>query len=179
MKVNVSFTDAQIKSILKNNLVILVDSREQKNQHILSYLDKKKIKYELTKLDYGDYSCKFVDLETYGITYPISLEKNCVVERKNSLEEVSGNLTQGRTQFENEFIRAKGDNCNVHLVIADGSFDKVAYSQYNTEFNNKSFYNSLLSFQIKYGLSIEFVSEKIFPLHLLNVLTIEARNHLK
>lgn len=179
MKVNVSFTDTQIKSILKNNIVILIDSREQKNQHIIEYLEKKKIKYEVTTLEYGDYSCKFEELEKFGINYPISLEKNCVIERKNSLEEVSGNLTQGRNRFENEFIKAKGDGCSVHLVIADGSYDKIAYSQYNTEFNNKSFYNSLISFQIKYGLSIEFVSEKIFPLHLLNVLHIEARKFLK
>ena len=43
--------------ILLSNLCIVVDTREQVNQHIISYFDKKKIKYTVRKLDQGDYSC--------------------------------------------------------------------------------------------------------------------------
>ena len=39
-------------------MVVLVDSREQKNGHILDYFQRQGIAYEIQKLDYGDYSCK-------------------------------------------------------------------------------------------------------------------------
>lgn len=37
-------------------MVILVDSREKKNSHILDYFRKQKIAYQVEKLEYNDYS---------------------------------------------------------------------------------------------------------------------------
>lgn len=41
---------------LTKQMVILVDSREKKNSHILDYFKKQKIAYQVEKLEYGDYS---------------------------------------------------------------------------------------------------------------------------
>ena len=49
------FSTEDIKKLTKS-MVILVDSREQKNGHILDYFKKQGIPYQVTKLDYGDYS---------------------------------------------------------------------------------------------------------------------------
>lgn len=49
------FTVGEIKNLAKR-MVILVDSREKKNDHILGYFKKQGIAYQETKLDYGDYS---------------------------------------------------------------------------------------------------------------------------
>ncbi len=46
----------EIKGMLKE-MIVLVDSREQKNAHILDYFQRQGIPYEVEKLDYGDYSC--------------------------------------------------------------------------------------------------------------------------
>ena len=37
-------------------MIVLVDSREKKNSHILDYFRKQKIAYQVEKLEYGDYS---------------------------------------------------------------------------------------------------------------------------
>ena len=42
--------------LLLDNMVILVDTREKKNQHITSVWDKQGIKYKSMKLDQADYS---------------------------------------------------------------------------------------------------------------------------
>ena len=44
-----------IKKLTKQ-MVILVDSREKKNSHILDYFRKQKISFQTEKLEYGDYS---------------------------------------------------------------------------------------------------------------------------
>lgn len=49
------FSVEEIKKLTKS-MVILVDSREKKNTHILDYFRKQKIAYQVEKLEYGDYS---------------------------------------------------------------------------------------------------------------------------
>lgn len=49
------FTVEEIKKLTKS-LVILVDSREKKNAHVLDYFKKQGISYQVLKLEYGDYS---------------------------------------------------------------------------------------------------------------------------
>lgn len=50
------FTDKELKEVLKN-LTILVDTRENSNQHVIEFFNKKKIPYKVKKLDFGDYGC--------------------------------------------------------------------------------------------------------------------------
>ena len=49
------YTDKEIKELLKS-MVILVDSRENANSHILKWFDEKKISYKIEKLEFCDYS---------------------------------------------------------------------------------------------------------------------------
>ena len=49
------YTDKEIEQIVKS-IVILTDTREQKNDHILSWLDKKGIAHKSKALSNGDYS---------------------------------------------------------------------------------------------------------------------------
>ena len=57
------FSVEELKKLTKN-LVVLVDSREKKNSHILEYFKKQGITYISTKLDYGDYSFYIPAAET-------------------------------------------------------------------------------------------------------------------
>lgn len=45
----------EIKRLTKS-IIVLVDSREKKNSHILDYFWKQKIAYQVEKLEYDDYS---------------------------------------------------------------------------------------------------------------------------
>lgn len=152
------FTDKEISEILKNNLVILIDTREKKNQDIVKYFNDKGIRHEPLKLDFGDYSFKIEKCEQLGIMRDQYYINEVAVERKGSLEEVSGNLCQKRTQFENELLRAKGVGCKLFMMIEGATMDDIIHHRYNTQYVPLSFIASLRSFQARYGLHIEFTS---------------------
>ncbi len=151
------FTDKELKELLKS-MVILVDSREQRAEHITDWLDEKKIAYKVEKLDFCDYSFYLPANMDLGIVKDLYFTDKIAIERKANLEEISGNLCQGRTAFENEFIRA--GNSKVHLLIESASYEDILAHQYKTEYNPISFLASLHSFQNRYDLSINFIKDK-------------------
>ena len=105
------FSVEDIKRLTKS-MIVLVDSREKKNSHILDYFKKQKITYQVEKLEYGDYSFM---IPAVAAGEDIYFHKDIIIERKASLEELSGNLAQKRQQFETEFLKAKSDNCKSYL----------------------------------------------------------------
>lgn len=109
------FSVEELKKLTKS-LVVLVDSREKKNDHILSYFTKQGVAYQKTKLDYGDYSF-YIPAAAAG--EDIYFHRDIVIERKASLEELSGNLAQERERFEKEFLKAGNDGCKVYLMIEE------------------------------------------------------------
>src|SRR5437764_8495291 len=97
-----NYSQKEIDSILKS-MVIVVDSREQKNKHITNYFEAQKIIYMSRALKTGDYSAFIPKNEELGITRDIHLQ--ATVERKNSIDELAQSITD-RSRFENELIRA-------------------------------------------------------------------------
>lgn len=85
------FTDKELKEILKN-LTILIDTREQANQHVIDFFEKKKIPYKVKKLDYGDYGCMLPINSFEGQQREIYFDRDIVIERKNGIDEIAGNL---------------------------------------------------------------------------------------
>lgn len=75
-------------------VVILYDTREQENTHILQWLDEYNIKYERRKLDIGDYSF---------LAEGKDFSQSCVIERKKDIDELYGSTQQGRERVEREF----------------------------------------------------------------------------
>ena len=154
------YTDYALKEIL-DSFHILVDTREQENKHIIDSFDKFGIAYKVRKLDYGDYSCFLPANPGLGIVRDIYFTSQVAIERKGSLEELSGNLTKNRQQFENELLRASGAGCRLVLMIEQGSWEDIAAGKYNTQFKPKAFMASLLSYQVRYGLQINFVTKAL------------------
>lgn len=151
------YTEQEIKQILKS-ITILVDTREQKNDHILTYLKGKSITYKSYKLDFGDYSAMIPANKELGIVRDIYFDKQIIIERKNSLEELSQNLAQHRERFESEWLRAK--DCRKILLIERGSYEDIFNNAYGTNFKPASYFGSLLSFQHRYGLNITFMGKE-------------------
>ena len=87
MQVQYRFSDSEISKLLKENFMVLYDTREQKNQHILDFLDKKKIQYKKKKINEGDYTAIITAREDMGISR--NLYFNIAVERKNSVDELA------------------------------------------------------------------------------------------
>ena len=82
------------KQTFLQNVSVLIDTREQKNEHIVERLDSLGIRHKPKKLDFGDYS-----FQAQGRDFSLS----CVVERKASVNELYGNLTSDRDRIEKEF----------------------------------------------------------------------------
>lgn len=155
------FTDRQVTEIVKS-LVFLVDTREKENSHILQYFDNKKVTYQTKALESGDYSVLIPPNPDFGILVPQTFNKpiqsGIFIERKNSLEELAGNLGRNRDRFEAELERMKG--AEKHLIIEDGSWEKIIKGEYNSLVTPLSYFNSLLTFQSRYGLHIHFVDKR-------------------
>lgn len=150
------YTDKEKKEIL-NNMTILVDTREQENKHILEFFNKKKVKYKEKKLDFGDYSFMLPAMPELGITKPLMFDNEIVVERKGSLTELSGNLTDGRERFEKELIRKQ--DAKFYLMIEGGSWEDIHSGNYNTQYNPNSFLATLNAYIARYGININFVTK--------------------
>jgi ERCC4-type nuclease len=152
------FTDAEVKQLL-GSLVVLVDTREQENGHILSYFDQKKILYEKRALSYGDYSIKIPKNDELGVNRDIFFDNSVIVERKGSLDELAGNLTKDRARFESELIRAKG--VNIALMVENATYTDLVMGRYRSEYKPKSFVATLATFSARYGLDVNFVDKEL------------------
>ncbi|MCK8823995.1 ERCC4 domain-containing protein [Fuchsiella alkaliacetigena] len=150
------YMKTELRQLLKS-MTILVDTQEQKNKHITLYLSKHNTPFKSKKLEFGDYSMMLPANEELGIIRDIYFDNQIAIERKSNLEELSNNLTQGRTQFENELIRAS--NSKLILLIEDArAYEKILNHNYNTKYKPKSFLGSLMAFQARYDIDIQFLN---------------------
>lgn len=170
------FSVEDIKKLTRN-IVILVDSREKQNGHILEYFKKQNIPYQVTKLDYGDYSFMIPAAAAGGDIY---FHRDCVVERKGSLEELSGNLAQNRERFEAEFLRAGNDGCKVYLMVEDPSgYSGIIAHEYRTEFKPTAFMASLKTWESRFECNVQFIDRQYSGYYIVSTFTYFCREALK
>jgi len=151
------YTENESKELLKS-IVVLVDTREQENSHIIDFLEKKKVKYKERKLEFGDYSFYLPANEQLGITRDIWFDKDIVVERKGSLSELAGNLA-GRDRFENELIRKQ--EAKMFLLVENGSWQNINSGMYQSDYKPVSFLATLYTFMARYGISVDFTTKEL------------------
>ena len=170
------YTEKEQKEIL-DSLTVICDTREKSADHITQYFEKKKIPYTIKKLHYGDYSFMIPQNEKLGILKPVSFANQIVIERKSSLEELSGNLTKERERFEKELSLCKAQ---MILLIENANYSDVLTGNYNTEYNKKSFLGSLHSFQFKYSLPFFFMPDnKCSPIFIYATFQYWLRNYIR
>lgn len=124
-------------------MTILVDTREQKADHIIGYFDRKSVNHKKKALNYGDYSFLIPANEKLGIQRDMYFDSKVCVERKGSLEEISGNLSKDRARFEKELSLAPETKV---ILLENANYSDIADGNYNTQYNKKSFIGSLHSF---------------------------------
>ena len=87
--------------------MIICDTREKKNEHILAYFDVREIPYTVRKLDTGDY----MEDSKPGV----------VIDRKRNLDELCGNLfSHDKSRFWREVRRAKDEHIKLIFLIEHG-----------------------------------------------------------
>lgn len=90
------------------DITVVIDTREQQNRHIINVFEKSGIKYEVSKLDFGDYSFRCADRD---------FTLSCIVERKANINEVWGNITKERDRFEREISGLSALTGNAVLIL--------------------------------------------------------------
>lgn len=164
-----------------NNFVIQVDSRENKNFHVLDYFKVKEIKYFVSKLYVGDYT--------------LLHNQSVVVDRKKDMLEIACNICNSKDhqRFKNELINARDNNIKLYILIEDEiiyNLDGVKYYQCpryksngykNGVFHRKGEKMSQVNFEAlgkamktmeeKYGCTFCFARRKDFGRKIVEILT--------
>lgn len=171
-------TPSEMEFILNNNITLIYDSREHQTTALKERLRAVGFKNRREGLKFGDYT---VEYEVNDQTY--NLQNEIVIERKMSLDEICANFTKGRARFEREFERAIAAGAKIHLIIENGSYEKIMEGEYRSRLNSNSLYSSLVAFCDRYNITIHFckpettpvLMRKIFYHHIRNKLTKEIK----
>jgi len=160
------------KAILKN-MIVLVDSREQKNSHVIDHLNDNQIKHQQRKLEFGDYSFK---LGKY------TLESYFAIERKNSLDELISNSIEKDSnnnninRIERELLRAKESEAYLEIMVEENALVDIFNNEYSSSMSINSVLGKINKYKFLYNCNVQFVSNPYQ--RLLEILMSEARYNL-
>lgn len=158
---------------------IIVDSRENVNQHITDAFEKHEVDYEVKKVEVGDYSM-------YVPEFDYTCKMN--IERKASLSELAGNLMESRDEnnhnrFERELIKAKELGIKVVIMIEEECnenwYENLINHRYRSKLNPNSFRGMLMSLSSRYDVSIVGIPKQYAGSFIFNTLAYQLREELK
>ena len=139
---------------------LISDTREKKNQHVLDYFETVGIKYEIAKLDYGDY----MDVYRPGI----------VIDRKQNIAELAKNVVgKDRDRFVRELERAQAAGCKMVILVEQNRYkdrerwisvkepvDLMLWSSPHTKIRGERVFRSLSGLIYKYNISVVFCDKR-------------------
>lgn len=136
-------------------MIIQIDTREQKYDHVLRYFESQGIKTIRSKCVVGDY----VNLENPMV----------VIDRKQSLQEVAGNVCQQHERFIRELELAKELGYRMIVLVEEPSVTDLigVCSWYNFRrktnpkaITGKTLYKIMKTIQDKYDIEWEFTTKQ-------------------
>lgn len=134
---------------------IIVDTREQKYNHVTNYFDEQGIKWVRSKLICGDYQNP--------------LNPTVIIDRKKDLQEVAGNVCQQHDRFVRELELAKELGYKLIVLVEEPNITNVeqVFGWYNWRrrnnpkaINGKTLHKIMKTMESKYNVSWEFTSKK-------------------
>lgn len=166
-------TPREMENILQT-MFLLVDTREQPTEQYYKRLDSVGVPYRRQKLDFGDYSCGYLASDGFEVL----LDKEIVIERKMSLDEICANFTKGRDRFAREFERAANSSAKVHLIVENGNYEKILKGTYRSKLNSNSLLASFMAFADRYNISVHFCKPDTTPTLINKIFYHHIRNKL-
>ena len=124
---------------------ILVDSREQSP---LKFKSDTITDVITTKLNVGDYGCKFKD----GFSPPVFFERK-------ALGDLFSTLTSGYKRFKKEILRAGETNTQLILII-EGTLSKVLNGTKYCRVEGKTIVKTIFTLWVKYNLIPVFCKDR-------------------
>lgn len=167
--------------LLVDNMVIIIDTREQENSHIVDYFKRTNKEFIIKKLDRGDYSLLIKSndqTKELGIFKDLIFD-DIVIERKGSIDELIGNFAE-RNRIENEFKSAKYSNKKTKLLIEDEvGYSKICAGNYKSKMSAKSIIATLESFCDRYDIEVQFIDKKLIGMKIYTILKYSFLNSIK
>lgn len=170
------YTGNELNKMLKS-MIILIDTREKQNAHITDYLDECKISHRTKKMNFGDYSLMLPADVELGIMKDIYFDESIAIERKNSLEELSSNLTSERARFESELLRSHG--AKLLLMIENANYEDIVNHKYNTQYEPNSFLATLKTYEARFNLGCNFIPSQYSGSFICRTFYYQLREYLK
>jgi len=174
LAIHYRYSEKELKEIL-DTLEIMVDTREQKNQHVLDYFRKKNVPFRLRKIDTADYSAVIPKNPEMGITRDVYLSAG--IERKNGVDELVQSI-KDRTRFENELIRASKYPFVLYVEDLDG-YLKILKGEYRSKYKPEALLGSLKTFEVRYNFSTVFLPPSTTGNYIYHHFLYMAREYLK
>ena len=134
------------------NIIILVDTREQDTPQARKRLEGMNLPYERQKLDFGDYSAKCRVSENEEIDFSDVF----AIERKMSLDELCGCYCRSRERFTREFERAREKNAKLYLLIENATWENVYAGKYRSKMSANALTASMLAWLSRYNCQLIF-----------------------
>jgi len=131
--------------------VIIADSREQTNQHILKYFERHEIPYTVHKLDVGDYAVEGNDAVR--------------VERKKNLSELAHNLLSAdRARFYREIRRAREQGIRLVILCEQGGIhgleDVGRWKPKYGKVTGKSLADAIFRLELSYSVPVLYCDRR-------------------
>lgn len=199
------FNAKEEKAILKK-LVMLVDTREQANIHIIEFFTKNKIAWQPLKLEYGDYSC-YLPLGSFeGQQRDIYFTDDIVIERKFCIDEIAMNFRDNITninQINQEIIdllgkeylakvlktdynRFKSELAGINkygikffIFIEDKKYDEnIRLGNFRAKYEPKTLYKRVKALESEFNTMLRPTDESMMGSEIYNTLYYGVRNVL-
>lgn len=180
IKIRYKFKDKEIATI-KKNLVVLIDTREQRNEHIKEFFEKKNINFKIHKLDYGDYSIMIPKNAIEGLERDIYFDRDIVIERKANIDELASNFKEDGVRIKTEMAHINKYNIRSYLFIEDPNYDfNIRSGNYRSNYKPESLYARIKkSIEMRYNTLVRPISKSMIASEIYNTLEAFVYEKLK
>ena len=150
---------------------LIIDSREKPKaiKTIIKTFDEAGIRYETSKLLFGDY-----------MDYS---RPNLVIDRKQNIAELAKNCTREHERFRRELERVTAAGAELVLLVeqnryksggdwisVNGIADLMLWSSPHTQIRGEKVFRVLASWVNKYNLSVQFCDKRVTGKRILEIL---------
>ncbi len=153
-----------------NDLLILCDTRQQKDKYITNYFDEKNIPWLRTMLPSADYMALRYEngfIKDYSI----------LIDTKKDVEEISGNLcnTTEHERIKREIAKAKDLGCQEFIfLICDSKIknadDLKKWTSKHTKVKGNTLYKIMKTMSEKYDVKFMFCNKRSAGRFIYNLL---------
>lgn len=156
-----------------NNLIILTDTRQQKENHIIKEFDKQGISHIRTGLPSADYMAVRYDNEQ-----GFYLDYSILIDTKKDLEEIANNLcnTNSHERLKREIFKGKDLGAKEFIFIIGENKIKTAediksWSSPHTKVRGETLLKIMNTMKERYGVRFMIVPKREIGKTIIDILT--------